>query len=213
MRSAASDDFGKRLVRFNARVLGASLALLASAGLFVATLVLVARGGDYVGTMLGQLRYFFPGYSVTVGGAFVGAFWAGLVGYVVGALFARLYGPWLLGEATRTAPGADGVELEHGVALLRPMPIALITGGVLAVGLFAATAWLALRYQYPSPHLELLANYVPGYSTDFTGGILGAPWMFLYGALASGLSAWLYNRIALLRVAHSDHPSHSRDGL
>jgi hypothetical protein len=194
-----SDDFGRRLVRFNARVLGVSLALLASAGLFVATLVLVARGGDYVGTMLGQLRYFFPGYSVTFGGAVIGALWAALVGYAVGAVFARIYGPWLLGEATRTGPGAAGRDLDQGVALLRPLPIALITGGVLAVGLFCATAWLSLVYQYPSPHLELLSNYVPGYSADFVGGIVGAPWIFLYGAAGSGLSAWLYNRIVALR--------------
>lgn len=190
------EDFGRRLVRFNARVLGVSLALLASAALFVATLLLVARGGDYVGTMLGQLRYFFPGYTVTVGGAFVGAFWAAVVGYVVGVLFARLYGPWLLGAAARSS----GDDLDQGITLLRPMPIALITGGVLAVGLFGATAWLSLRYQYPSPHLELLANYVPGYSTDFVGGIVGAPWMFLYGAAASGLIAWIYNRIASARA-------------
>ena len=195
-----SDEFGRRLLRLNARVMGLSLAVLSSLGLFAATLVLVARGGDSVGTMLGQLAYFFPGYTVTVGGAFVGAFWAGVVGYVVGSVFARIYGPWLLGEAGRTAPRADGKALDEGVALLRPLPIALITGGVLAVGLFGATAWLSLRYQYPSPHLELLANYVPGYSSDFVGGIVGAPWIFLYGAAASGLSAWLYNRIARMRA-------------
>lgn len=197
LRSTAADDFGRRLVRFNARVLGASLALLSATGLFVATLVLVLRGGDYVGTMLGQLRYFFPGYSVTFPGAFVGAFWAACVGYAVGVVFARLYGPWLLGEASRT--GSAGQGLHEGVALLRPLPIALITGGVLAVGLFGATAWLSLRYQYPSPHLELLSHYVPGYSTDLIGGIVGAPWIFLYGALGSGLAAWLYNRLVALR--------------
>lgn len=197
----AVDEFGKRLVRLNAHVLGASLALLASLGLFLATLVLVVRGGDYVGTMLGQLSYFFPGYDVTVGGAFIGAFWAALVGYGVGAVFARIYGPWLLGEATRTAPDGDGDDdLEHGVALLRPLPIALITGGTLAIGLFAITAWLHLRYQYPSPHLKLLVHYVPGYDTDLVGAIVGAPWLFIYGACASGLAAWLYNRIVAARA-------------
>jgi hypothetical protein len=153
--------------------------------------------------MLGQLGYFFPGYSVSVVGAFVGAFWAGVVGYLVGSGFARIYGPWLLGEASRTGPRGDGAALDDGVALLRPLPIALITGGALAVGLFSATAWLSLRYQYPSPHLELLSHYVPGYRSDFVGGIVGAPSIFLYGALGSGLSAWLYNRIALLRAGRS----------
>lgn len=195
----AVDEFGKRLVRLNAHVLGASLGLLASLGLFAATLVLVARGGDYVGTMLGQLHYFFPGYDVTVGGAFVGALWAALVGYGVGAVFARVYGPWLLGEATRTGPGEGGSDLDQGVATLKPLPIALITGGALALALFAATAWLHLRYQYPSPHLKLLVHYVPGYDTDLVGAIVGAPWIFIYGATASGLAAWLYNRIAALR--------------
>ena len=54
-RDVVQDPLGKQLVRFNARVLGTSLALLASTGLFAATLVLHLRGGDYVGTMLGQL--------------------------------------------------------------------------------------------------------------------------------------------------------------
>ena len=199
-RTAAA-RFGRALVRFNAHVLGVSLAILASGGLFTATLVLALVGGEQGGRMLGQLAYFFPGYSVSVSGAFIGALWAAFTGYGVGALFALLYGPWLLGEAKRTAaPGSAPDAPGDDVALLRPLPIALTTGGILAVTLVAGTAWLSLRFGHPSPHLQLLANYLPGYSTDIPGALLGAPSIFLYGAAASGLTAWLYNRAVGFRL-------------
>ena len=101
------EDFGRTLVRFNSHVLGATTAVLSATGLFVATLVLLPQGGDVKGPMLGQLAYLLPGYSVSLGGAFLGAFWAALLGYAVGAIFSRAYGPWLLREATRSA-AVDG---------------------------------------------------------------------------------------------------------
>ena len=198
---AGVERFGRSLVRFNAQVLGVSVAVLASVGLFVATLVLVLDGGENAGQMLGQLQYFFPGYTVSISGAFIGALWAGAAGYGAGVLFALVYGPWLLGEAKRTAASGTADLPFDEVALLRPLPIALTTGAMLAVALLAATAWLSQRFGHPSPHLELLSHYLPGYSTSVSGGLVGALWMFLYGVVAAGLTAWLYNRAVAMRRA------------
>jgi hypothetical protein len=60
-------------------------------GLFLATIWLVIRGGQDVGLHLGLLRYYFPGYSVTWGGGFVGLFYGALVGGVIGWSMARVY--------------------------------------------------------------------------------------------------------------------------
>jgi len=66
------------LVRLNAHVLGGVLALIAGAGLFAATLVLLAQGGPATGQMLVLLAHFFPGYAISFGGAVIGGLWAAL---------------------------------------------------------------------------------------------------------------------------------------
>ena len=195
------EDFARALVRFNSHVLGATAALLSAAGLFVATLLLLSQGGEVVGPMLGQLAYLLPGYSVSLGGAFVGAFWAALLGYAAGALFSRAYGPWLLREATRsaaaedaqTAPGAD-------IARLSPAPLSLTAGALLALGLFVVTNWLGLRYGQPSPTLGLLSHYLPGFTPSFAGSVVGAFWLFLYGYAGAGVVAQIYNAVVALRT-------------
>jgi hypothetical protein len=72
---------------------------------------------------------------------------------------------------------------------------------VMAAGLFLATNLLWFRYGFRSPNLELLAYYFPGYTSDFGGSILGALWMFLYGAVGAAVVAWIYDR-----VVHARYP-------
>jgi len=79
------------LLRLNARAWGISTGLLLGGGLFLATIFLVIRGGETVGPHLSMLRVFFPGYSVTWLGAFVGFFWAAVAGAAVGGGVAWLY--------------------------------------------------------------------------------------------------------------------------
>ena len=82
------------ILRLNARAWGIAAGLLAGGGLFLATLILVIRGGNHVGVHLSLLRFYFPGYSVTVVGAFVGFVYAFVLGYglgrVIGAVYNRL---------------------------------------------------------------------------------------------------------------------------
>lgn len=80
--------------RLNVRAWGISLGLMLGLGLFGATLFLVIKGGPNVGQHLGLLGNYFPGYRVTVPGAFVGFIYAFVLGYglgrVVGAVYNRL---------------------------------------------------------------------------------------------------------------------------
>lgn len=80
--------------RLNERAWGITLGLLLGTGLFVATIVLVIKGGPAVGRHLGLLANYFPGYDVTVLGSFIGFIYAFVLGYglgrVVGSVYNRL---------------------------------------------------------------------------------------------------------------------------
>jgi hypothetical protein len=79
------------LLRLNARAWGISTGLLFGGGLFLATVVLVIRGGPMVGQHLGMLRFFFPGYSVTWVGALIGFIYAFVIGYGLGRIIGSVY--------------------------------------------------------------------------------------------------------------------------
>lgn len=64
--------------------LGLATGLTTGALLFLATLFLILRGGDAVGSNLALLDQFFPGYRVTVLGSLVGLLYGFLFGFVVG---------------------------------------------------------------------------------------------------------------------------------
>jgi hypothetical protein len=77
--------------RLNARAWGIAVGLLLGVGLFVATNVLVLRGGENVGQHLGLLAIYFPGYRVTFLGSLVGFIYAFVIGYALGRLIGTLY--------------------------------------------------------------------------------------------------------------------------
>jgi len=81
----------KAVVRLNAKLMGIVVGFLAGLGLFLATMILVLKGGPNVGEHLGLLSQFFPGYSVTFLGSFVGFFYAFVVGFVIGSLLGAVY--------------------------------------------------------------------------------------------------------------------------
>jgi hypothetical protein len=197
-------ELERALLRFNSRLLGTTVGLMASAGLFAATLILLAHGDENPGRMLGELHHLFPGYRVSVGGAFAGAAWAGAVGYALGFVVAHANGRWVLREtAHRTEASRDAGDPQCGVAVLSPLPAGLVMGALLALGLLAATNWLWFRYGFESPHLALLRHYLPGYTTDPAGSLIGAFWMFCYGFVGAGAIAWIYDRVVAFRFPHS----------
>lgn len=91
------------MARLRASVLSLTFGLLSGTGLALATLWLVVQGGDTVGPHLGLLSNYFPGYTVTWGGAVLGFFYGAVTGAVVGGAVAWIYNSV---AARRTSPGA-----------------------------------------------------------------------------------------------------------
>ena len=81
----------RAVARLRAGVMAAVFGMTAGTGLWLATAWLVIRGGKNVGRHLSLLRFYFPGYSVTWGGAFVGFVYGALVGAAAGFLLAWIY--------------------------------------------------------------------------------------------------------------------------
>jgi hypothetical protein len=79
------------VARLRASIMTVVFGLVGGAGLFTATLWLVIRGGPTVGPHLGLLGQYFPGYTVTWLGCFVGFFYGALVGGASGWLIAWVY--------------------------------------------------------------------------------------------------------------------------
>lgn len=92
-------DYGRReeellaaaVARMRAGVMATVFALVGAAVLLLATAWLLVRGGPNVGQHLGLLRHYFPGYTVTWPGAFLGGLYGALVGGIVGWTLAHLY--------------------------------------------------------------------------------------------------------------------------
>jgi hypothetical protein len=79
------------MLRLNARAWGIAFGLLLGGGLFIATNVLVLKGGPNVGVHLQLLAVFFPGYRVTFVGSLIGFVYAFVLGYALGRLIGLVY--------------------------------------------------------------------------------------------------------------------------
>jgi hypothetical protein len=75
--------------RFDPVALGTAVGSIAGIGLFLATVILLLRGGKVVGPMLSLLGNYIIGYKVTWAGAFVGLFETTILGFVFGYLLAQ----------------------------------------------------------------------------------------------------------------------------
>jgi hypothetical protein len=78
-------------MRLNAQAWGIAFGFLFGIGLFLATIVLVVKGGENVGQHLGLLSVYLPGYRVTVAGAFLGFAYMFVIGYALGRLIGVVY--------------------------------------------------------------------------------------------------------------------------
>ena len=89
---AASDDalIEAAFARLDPVALAVAIGSVAGVGLFVATAVLLLKGGPMVGRTLSLLGNYLPGYSADWGGAFIGLLEAGVGGLALGYSFAKL---------------------------------------------------------------------------------------------------------------------------
>lgn len=81
----------RTVARLRAVIVALVSGMVCGFGLFAATLWLVIKGGEVVGPTLGLLRVYFPGYSVTWGGSFLGFLYGALTGALLGFCVATLY--------------------------------------------------------------------------------------------------------------------------
>ena len=84
-------ELRRAVLKLNERAWGAAGALAAGLGLFVATNVLVMRGGPNVGEHLGLLRHYLPGYRVSFVGSLIGFVYAFVLGYMAGRAIGWIY--------------------------------------------------------------------------------------------------------------------------
>ena len=85
-----ADLVGDAFARYDAVALGAALAMLCAAGLFIATAALLLEGGPAIGLNLSLAGNYLFGYEVSWTGALIGAAEAGAVGFFLGWLIAKL---------------------------------------------------------------------------------------------------------------------------
>lgn len=83
--------FRREVLRLNSKAWGVATGLLAGLGLFIATIVLVIKGGPVVGPHLSLLSLYLPGYRVTTIGAFIGFVYLFVLGYALGRLIGYVY--------------------------------------------------------------------------------------------------------------------------
>jgi len=85
---AADDLVVETFARIDSVALGVSLGTVAGGLLFLATAILLLKGGPVVGPTLGLLDNYLLGYTVTWSGAFLGLAQAWIGGFVLGYLIA-----------------------------------------------------------------------------------------------------------------------------
>jgi hypothetical protein len=74
--------------RLDSTALGMALGTVSGLAVFLATIVLLLKGGAVVGPKLALLGQFFFGYTVTLKGAFIGLVYGFVSGFILG---------WLIG--------------------------------------------------------------------------------------------------------------------
>lgn len=87
----AREALRQTLLRLNARAWGIAVGLLFGLGLFVATTILVVKGGPDVGSHLSLIGQFLPGYRVSIPGAFIGFGYLFVIGYAIGRTIGAVY--------------------------------------------------------------------------------------------------------------------------
>ena len=190
------------LMRINMAIMGAIVGMFAGSAVWLATAILLMRGGVEVGKHLSLLSVFFPGYEVSWAGAWIGFFWGLVAGGISGAL---LY--WSYARSLRVKLGDRLLDRDRPSTF--QAPVFLISGAALGVALgflgalqlFLTTNWLVLRgTAHLSTNAALLSNYLPGYTVSFTGSLIGGIQLFAVIFVAALVFSGTYNLIARSRT-------------
>jgi hypothetical protein len=92
IREPEAEELEEALTRVFGKIdriaFGVAVGVVTGSVIFLATLILVLRGGETVGPHLALLAQFFPGFRVTAGGSFIGLAYGGGAGFLAGWTFA-----------------------------------------------------------------------------------------------------------------------------
>jgi hypothetical protein len=195
-------------IRFNALMLGLTAGTMAAVILYLATNASILKWGDDSGSYLGLLAIFFPGYSVTGVGAWVGAFWAfvyaGTCSWLIYRVYGKVLGARISDSLLSSELAAENPVLKPTTLRLHGFSLGLAIGSIAALCLFFSTAWLVVRGSADeSVHAALFSNYIPGYSVSILGGLWGAIELFGLVFLSCILLSAVYNKIVDFRHRRS----------
>jgi hypothetical protein len=87
---AVKDALAKAFPKLDRFAFGVSIGALAGVSLFLATMILVLKGGPVVGPNLQLIHNYFPGYTVTLWGSLLGLGYGFFTGFAAGWVFAFL---------------------------------------------------------------------------------------------------------------------------
>ncbi len=188
-------------VKLNTLLCAAVCSATAGLALLCATYVSLFRGLPNPGHFLNLLGVFLPGYRVSVGGAWIGLFWGGLLGAIFGALIYRVYARGIRAEVLGYLAGRRSLnDIERVVVTLHGPYLGVALGTVAALGLFITTNWLVLRgTAAESVHAALLSHYLPGYTVSVSGSLIGSVEVFVISYVACLLLAAVHNRVVAWR--------------
>jgi formate hydrogenlyase subunit 3/multisubunit Na+/H+ antiporter MnhD subunit len=96
--------------RLDAVSLGTAVGIVAGLAIFLASAILLLKGGEVVGPNLSLLGHFLIGYEVSWTGAFVGLIEAAIAGFVLGYAGAWLRNSCIDGYAYFVKRGAEAKE-------------------------------------------------------------------------------------------------------
>ena len=103
--------------KFDTVALGAAVGVVTGGALFLATAILLIKGGHLVGANLSLLGSYFIGFEVSWVGAFLGLFEAGGLGFGFGWVLARMIN-WVVDQEQRQllnrVEGVRGMNLFEG---------------------------------------------------------------------------------------------------
>jgi len=86
-----AETFFTGVLWLNAKAVGLALGLICGLGIFLATNLLIIKGGDPIGPHLSLLSQYFLGYRVTFLGSLIGFAYGFAVGTISGALISWIY--------------------------------------------------------------------------------------------------------------------------
>lgn len=90
-----------RVLRLSPMIVGLSFGFISGAGLMLATIALLLKGGSVIGPHLALINQVFIGFRVTWFGSVIGFAYAGVTGFLAGYCGAVLYN-WIASSRNRT---------------------------------------------------------------------------------------------------------------